>query len=592
LERRGKILMGNKVSFLGKFSLKQKKQGYIIYIGIAFTVIFFNLIAIFGLESLMHDDPAWYKMVLSGAFPRGMLKYNLISPFTEWIGWNIMAYSPKLARGLYVLLLMVPISCCFYYLCRSRFGFSRMTAFAAAVLPVILPQQWEVPAGINMSYVLWGMLFSLLSFLLGIHYLGKNTPNNWARLTGAFISYLVATQIMEQALFLYPPFVLAFWGYNKFDKKNLRIIIAFSLVSAAKLVQILLYTRKAMQWTPLGEIIDRVGLYFQWALPVPEIPPVFAAIIFLAIILGGGILYSKHAVEETTGETKSPTLFSHFPLKSRGLFFYGFFIGWSIITVSPAIVLSFFYTIRYAYISLFGAIAIFFFSLHTIILKLFPGREKGKRVYIPFFLILVIISGAARYFYLRDIFDLENTNQAVIKRSLDKIKLPLHAQVVIVGIEGVGYKGFDGGWERSSGYLQFALKRKDLKGLISPCHSSAFYNFDNHFDPGIRGWRPRYYMTGLSPDQPVFLFRLDKKTGELNQYEYALQWEGTTSKARWTILRFDKITGKAFPLTFGRGIKEYLLEIEKLGKMGIRQSDILWGGPPTKSEQIRLEKGN
>lgn len=566
---------------------KQKPPEYIIYIGIVLTVIFFNLIVVFGLETLLHDDPAWYKLVLSAAFPRGMIKFNLISPFTEWLGWNIMAYSPKLARGLYVVLLMVPVPCCFYYLWRSSFDFSRMTAFSAAVLPVILPQQWEVPAGINMSYVLWGMPFSLLSFLLGIYYLGENTPSNWTRLTGAFMSYLVATQIMEQALFLYPSLVLASWGYKKFDKKSLRLIIAFTLITAAKLVQISLYTRKAMQWIPPGEIINRVGLYFQWALPVPGIPPAFAAIIFLGVLLWGFILHFKH----TTEKTKSSTIFSRFPLKSRGLFFYGFFIGWSIITVSPAIVLSFFYTIRYAYISLFGAMAIFFFSLQTITLKLFPGREKGTSVYIPFFLILVIISGVTRYFYLKDIFDLENTNQAVIIRSLDKIELPLYAQVVIVGIEGAGYKGFDGGWERSSGYLQFAMKRKDLTGLISPCHASAFYNFDNHFEPGIRGWRPRYYMTGLSVDQPVFLFRLDKKTGELNQLEYALQWRGDKKDASWTILKVDKMTGEILPLISGVGMEEYVLTLQELKKRGIPQSEILWGGPPTKEEQLRLEKG-
>jgi hypothetical protein len=486
---------------------------------------------------------------------------------------------------------MVPVSCCFYYLSRSSFGFSRPTAFAAAVLPVILPQQWEVPAGINMSYVLWGLLFSLLSFMLGFHYLEKNTPHNWARLTGALMCYLAATQIMEQSLFLFPPFALAFWGYHRFNKKSLRIIIAFSLVSLAKLVQISLYTRKTMQWMTPGEVIERVGLYFQWALPVPGIPPVFAAVIFLGIVLWGFILYFKHSVEEPAKETKSPTLFAHLPLKSRGIFFYGLFIGWSIITVSPGIVLSIVYTIRYTYISLFGAMAIFLFSLHTIILELFPGREKEKRLYIPLILILVIISGVSRYFYLKDILDLENTNQAVITRSLAKLKLPLHAQVVVVGIEGVGLKGFDGGWERSSGYLKFAMKRKDLNGLISPIHSSALYNFDNHFDPGLRKWRPRYYMTGLAPEQPVFLFRLDKRTGELNQLEYALQWRGDKKDAPWTILKVDKRTGKILPFASGAGMEEYLSTLEKLKKPGIRQSDILWGGPPTKAEQIRLEKG-
>ncbi|NIM13860.1 MAG: hypothetical protein GTO45_17590, partial [Candidatus Aminicenantes bacterium] len=91
-----------------------------------------------------------------------------------------------------------------------------------------------------------------------------------------------------------------------------------------------------------------------------------------------------------------------------------------------------------------------------------------------------------------------------------------------------GVNEFWGGWSRASGYLKFVLKRKDINGLIGPINSSNYYNFDDHFDPKTRGYRKRYYMSGLSMDKPVFFFIMDKEKKELKQLEYALQWRGKT----------------------------------------------------------------
>jgi len=566
--RRGAISMGNSVSPLGPLPVKPKPAVYNIYIGIAFMVIFFNLIAIFGLDSLLHDDPAWYKMVLSGEFPRWMFKYNLLSPFTEWTGWTIMAYSPHLARGLYVLLLMVPLSCCFYYLYRFRFGFPWMTAFTAAVLPTILPMQSEIPAGINMSYVLWGLLISVLSLILGFHYLEKNTPKNWIRLMGAILSYLAATQIMEQALFLFPPFVLAFWGYKKFDKKNIYLISFFALIAFSRFIQMVLLPRVPIKKIPLDMILKRILTYFKWGLPFGDIDPVYPVIIFLGIVSVGFILYLKQPGDEP---------------KFNRIFLYILFLGWAISTGFVFIFMSRYYIPRYVFISSFGLNALFVFSLYVILKKLFHGKFK---LHIPVFAALILFSGISRYFTLNETYTPVNTDFSIIQRDLNKMSLPMDSQIVIVDIKGIA-----GGWERSSGYLQFALKRKDVTGLLGPIDHTGYYNFDNHFNRRIKGWEPRYNMTGLSLKQPVFLFRLDKKTGELNQLEYTLQWRGEKKDAPWTILKVDKITGKILPLVSGTGMEEYVSTLQELKKRGIPHSEILWGGPPTKAEQIRLEKG-
>lgn len=540
----------------------------LIYAGIAFTVILFNLIAILGLDILLHDDPANYTRVINGQFPWWMLKDHLISPFTEWIGWNIMAYSPKLARGLYVLLLMVPLSCCFYHLCRHRLGFSRMTAYTAAILPNILPMQWQIPAGINMSYVLWGLLVSLVSLILGLHYLENNTEKNWSWLAGAFLCYLAATQIMEQALFLFPPFVLAFWGYKKFAKKNILLLAGFTIIAVIRLIQTIVNPRGAavVQSIPLDEIVRRISLYFQWSLPFPNIDPVYLLIGFFGVIFVGFIQYLKPTGAE--------------PKTSR-VFLYILLFVWAISAIFVFIFMSRDYPPRYVYISSFGLNAVFVFSAYVILKNLSHGKIKW---HIPVFAVLIIFSGVSRYFKINEMYTHMNTTLAIVQRDLNKMQLPPHSQIVITGL-----KGIPGGWRRSSGYLQFALKRNDVNGLVGPVHSSEYYNFDNHFDPQLRMWDKRSVMTGLSLKKPLFLFYFDSKNGKLKPFEYALQWRGEKNDAPWTILRVDKTTGAQAPCVSGVGMEEYVSAIQGLQKNGIPQSEILWGGPPTKEEQKRLE---
>src|SRR5262249_23200880 len=80
----------------------------------------------------------------------------------------VMAYSAYLMRILLVLLLMVPISCCFYYLYHAKFKFAPLPAFVAAVLPNILPYQDEIPAVLIRSYSVHGLFLCVLALLLGI----------------------------------------------------------------------------------------------------------------------------------------------------------------------------------------------------------------------------------------------------------------------------------------------------------------------------------------------------------------------------------------------------------------------------------------
>ena len=128
------------------------------------------------IEPHITSSPAWvlhemgmelnYARIIDENFPKVMFKHSALGIFAEWTMWEIMVFSPILARWLQILVFMFPVSFCFYYIWRHKFGFSQSSAFTAAVLPNIRPYQWQIPAGINMSYTLRGLTIAVLSLII------------------------------------------------------------------------------------------------------------------------------------------------------------------------------------------------------------------------------------------------------------------------------------------------------------------------------------------------------------------------------------------------------------------------------------------
>jgi hypothetical protein len=279
--------------------------------------------------------------------------------------------------------------------------------------------------------------------------------------------------------------------------------------------------------------------------------------------------------------------FSHLGEKGYFLYLYLFLICWAISSIVVFILFSGPYRIRYVHISAFGLNALFILSLIVILNRGWPRKFKFNIVILAG---IIIFSGVYRYVVLNRYYSYLNQTRRIIVKDLEGVNLPENAQVVITGVKDFPESWLPGGWARASGYLKFILKRNDITGLIGPVNSSEYYNFDNHFNPKVRRYRERWYMTGLSLDKPVFLFSLLENRQKLRQFEYALQWKGLTGDAPWTILKTNKKTGRLKPFLSGRGWRQYLTTLTGLEKQGISQSRILWGGPPTKEEWARLQR--
>ncbi len=565
------------------YSLSERRQTYIVFAAVALAVILFNLIAIFGLDSLLHDDPRHYKDVIEGNFFWVWVKHFVLWPFMEWAGWNVMVYSAPLARGLYVLLYMVPISCCFYYVFRSKLGFSRLLAFSAAVIPNILPHQWQIPAGINISRTLYGFLFSVIALVVGLHYLEKSTSKNWLRLAGSSLSYIVSSQMMEQALFLFPPLALAFLGFTGTKKKKTRILSAFFVIAAARYIQMIVFTRKARGFVPPGEMLKRIGLYFKWSLPSPDIEPLYLAVFYVGIILLGFFLFVKYP---RVGPAYKK-YFSHMSERTYAVYLYVFLICWSVSTTIVFITMTSTFPPRYILMSAFGVNALFVFSLYVIL-----GMPRFAGKYKPHLFILaglLLYSGIYRYVNLERIYTPRNIAHSIVVRELGKIPFPPNSQVVVCGVPRLAV-----GERRSTGYLMRALNRTDIKGMLRTTDPRHPFHFYDHFSPvKATTGRPTQF-SGLSKAKPVFFFSLLPEQDKARQFEYVLHWKGMTTNASWAILHAGKKTGKLAAYRAGVGMGEYLDTLDTLKKeletQGVSQSDILWGGPPSEVDQKRLER--
>ena len=564
-------------------SLQQKQARILPYTAIGVTVFIFNLIAVFGLKNLLHDDPAGYYEVLRGeGFHRNMLEHNLIAPFTGWASRTVMTFSPQSARALYILVLMIPIACCLYYLYHAKFGFSPVAAYAAAVVPLILPRQHEIPTGISDSYILWGFLFVLLSMLLSFRYLDTDSHRKWSFLLAAAGFYLISTQFMELALFMFPPLALAVLGFRKQRRERILLFSAFLLVALTKVTQVLLSPRKKIFSVAVIDTIGRIGKFFDNSLAFPPLKTGYTVSI-VVIIIGAAFFLCARKGSSTAGGRH---IFSHFTKGMAAVAFYGFFLCWVISTIFFFLVMTPNFPSRYSFISSFGLNAVFLFSLSVLLAGLFPGK---KRVVTFILLGSVAITGIYRFFSLKNSYVKLNSLHTIIERQLGSKKLPPDSQAVIVLPPNFGF--FAGGWKRSSGFLEFALKRKDVTGLIGKKDSSVYYNFDSHFDPRVRAFLPRFDMTGLDFGKPVFLFLCDLEQAKLIQLQYALQWLGESKDAVWKILKADKNNGRMSVMTAGFGMQDYMRTVKKMGSAGIRQTDILWGGPPTNAERQRLRLG-
>jgi hypothetical protein len=579
------------MKILGKTSIKGKPAvDLFIYPGknyflIAIPIVLFNLVVIFGLHVLLGDDPSRYYRAVQGSFPFKFWEKGLfLCSITEWISWNIMVISPQLIRAIYVLILLVCLSRVMNKFFKEKLGFPPIVAYTSAILPCILPGQYLIPAFINGSYIMIGFLAMMGCFFSGFKYLDMENQKGWRILLVSVLYVIISTQFMDQAIFFLPVLLVAIFGYHKLNRKHLFLALSYSIAIAYKVIWILVSPREAAKMVNLSEsqmLTRSYNLFFSMA-PLPSFLKPYknlCLILFVAIIITGFVLYLR----DRDGWFNFSKAFTHLSHKQFIIYIYGFLTVWTVSNIVVYITISAEHSVRYSFIAGFGFNALFIISLYIILKKI---MLENKVFIYSFFILILLFSGIFRFLELNTYFDNVNKNQAQIKNNLSSFKFPMNSQIVIYL---ANIKSYGGVWAMSSGHLKYMLRRNDINGLIGMKSKVHYFNFYNPFNTKLRGWEKNALMNGLRIDLPLFLFF--EENNKFKQYEYALQWKGISKNSPWAIFRVDKITGQLFPLVSGVGMEEYVSTLQELKKRGILQSEILWGGPPTKEEQIRLDKG-
>ncbi len=556
---------------------------YKIYFLIALPILLFNLIAVFGVDVLLKDDAYRYNDFIEDPTLKFKNIHFLFGHITHWITFGILSLSPELIRAIYLLFVILPISCLIYKLLHEKMGVPKIAAYSAVVLPTILPYQYDIPAFVNGTHVSIGLLAVVTCFFASFKYLDTEGPKQWRMLLSAAFIYLTATLVTDQPLFSLPLLVFSILGYNKLNKKHLFLAASFFLVALHKAAWVLSVPRASTKVTAptLSNILDRAGEYFSSMLPVPGFFREFkilTGIIFVLIVITGFILYLTNRNQGF--ELKKS--FAHLSHKKFIFYIYGFLLTWVIshiivfITISPRG-----FRVRYTYIAAYGLNALLVISLYPILKKIFAK----KNLFICLvFSVIILISGISRFVEFKVKSGRLIADQAMIIAKLKEFKLPAGSQIVIYLNYG---KNYWGDWRQSSGHLKYILRKKDVNGLIGP-KARVYYNFYDPFNVKERGFGEKYWLRGLDIARPLYLFV--EKNNKLQQYEYALRWDEkeARNKARWTILKVDKKTGKTITFISGSGWQEYSSTIKKLRQAGVYRAMICWGGPAKKKDLKRL----
>ncbi|PKP35112.1 MAG: hypothetical protein CVU00_04010 [Bacteroidetes bacterium HGW-Bacteroidetes-17] len=555
--------------------LFEKYEKIIPYIIIPIILIAFNLEAIFGLDSLLLDDQARYSSALQHNLP--WLKWSNfeISAYFRYPFWMLLTLSPELARGLVVLVWLLPIAYLAYYLFNGMFGLPKTISIAAAILPMILPGQTLIPAFIDGIYMLPGLLFLLISIITGMKSI-QSTSKSWILIFVSVVSFYIAIETTELVVFSVFPFILLMFYISNFGKKLWVLIVPLILISGYRLVEVILYPRSAS--TPVDltweQIVTRLKISIVYVNPFGISNESFVGVltiilVVLAIFLS--VIWNRKKNNFVRLNTFNPiqNIIKPYP------FLIIFSILWIVSLSFPFIFFSKYFPSRYLFFAGFGVSLIISLALYSSFYSLF---KKSRVILFVLFAVLIINSGVHRINALKKFFYPFNNYHAIFTKELSAYSFPLNSQIVITGRSALPTGGY---WIWSSGMLQYILKRKDITGIMP-----YEYQYYNPFNEN-KGRTYNTKMTGLNLDFPIFFF---KHQNTFKQYSYALQWlNEDLSESPWKLFLFDLKTGLPISLAKGNGYQDYLFILDSLKMNSVKQEEIMFGGEPSKKDSLRLK---
>lgn len=558
-----------------------------IIVVIALPVIIFNLQHVFGPHYLLHDDPVFYRHGINHmVYWPFWDEYYSLKAFTEGFSWWIMAhYSPYVVRLLYLLIYMTGISLSIYWIARRIFNLCPICSYVGAVLPAIYPIQYEMVAGINLSYTLISTLIVLLSLITGFHYLVRE-HHSWSLgiLSGFF--FAISASLTEHPVFLTAALGFVYLTCSTRWKRKIFLLVPMFLTSCAVLYRMVVNPRGAAVpiELPWDVILSRGKTFFVLISPFSE--GFEAAFTFDIILLFGGIL-SLFFYPPLRDRMIHLAHFSWLPERTRLLVLPTFIFLWTIPSAFPFIALKQHMPIRTLHIAGYGpwllmAPGLVFVLSATLY---FLNESIKNKVIFSVFVFIVSTAGIQHLVYAKNSYKNGNAYWASLSKNISFHAFPEGSEIVITNAS----TGTHQTYYQTSGYLSRLLgNRTDITGLVG-------YEFF-YYDPFANMSLSLRNMTGLTKMDNLHLYRWVpannskdiQQGGSLQEYSYFLRVVTDESVKRdnetvgdWYLYSINS-NKKSELIHNGHGLEEYLRLLRQLETKNISPQQICWGNPISK----------
>lgn len=549
---------------------------------LAFIIIIFNIIPIWGFDGLIQDDQEYYYRLYNMGIFDLTFSRNIIHAIyiLEIIKLTIFT-SVFTARFLIILLLSIPSACLIYYFLHYEYKLRKSTSIAIAVIPFILPNELLVPTYIVGSYMLLAILFSLITIYFILKF-SRQSEFSTTYFILAATSYFITIESSELMASMLPVFLFLIFIFRKLSKKQLLLGAAFSLMAILKTILVIIRphgpVNNVRNEIPVTEIKDRIVHFLDYMNPLHSLANsgILNIILVSIIILGAFIVLMNHNrlknILDPEGSKDEPKN-KHFYF----VYYYLFPLAWLVFSSIPFLFFAQYITSRYFTTAAFALNFMFIVSLSVIY-----GLITTRRMPLVIILVLIIgISGFNRQQNFRKSYKALNKQYSELKQTLNSYELPRDAQIIVTSSNRQLALGY-GITRRSNGVLQYVLKKRDIGGQIMS--EKCFYDPFQLFN---KAWINRY--ADIDTTKSTFLFRcFNADQGQNRRLHYALRWTDEKSKeSNWSIFYFDE-QGKTSNLVNGNGYESYKSTLDTLSALGIRQEDILFGGLPARGDSLRL----
>jgi hypothetical protein len=533
-------------------------------------------------DALIKDDGVWFYLAseghdVSGSSRRARLG-KLVPHLDAFYAYGMTELGLFATRVFYVVAMGL-CSILLYFIYSRFLGIRAIPSLVAATLPNILSGVSEVPAGLNSSYAIWGLLPVLASMVLFASSANNRDISSYFYFGLSYLFFLIAMNFGVATLFLVPN-ILIFTFFFLYKRPRLATLY---------IALVLAYSIYHYYWLTSGfshggtSTLQDTTIMLSRTTQLLEISRIslfgtsYYSTVVLIIIAIAALMIRPIA--------KTIFVASRVSFSLQHIAVLGWILTWLAATsIAYAELVHQFSARRHSYVFNYGSIlaqvvGLFIVIYSVSLLKKFSVRTLNS---VAALLGTLIITHSAwqRYHTGNERYTKYELESKVVREALQKNALPRETQVVILD----AFPPHSGSIEANTGYVRYLTGRRDLTSLIG---SDDKYPHDL-FAEGGGAWG---FMRGLTSYRPLVIYRMIK--GKLVAVEYLLRvtagHKGSTRGFSWELYDVNQTGMRPELLASGETLEQYYEIIRNLEAESGAPVDVAFS-PGPQPEKLLTEK--